>query len=356
MFRPSRSKCCYSLALGGKLAAMHYYLRYIAGAAVILGWAATARAQSTETVGTRAAGMAGAFVAVADDASAAYWNPAGLASGNFFSIVLDGTTSKSDPAVPEGAAKRSSFLFAMGMPAVGLSYYQIRTSALSKPGGSSSLKAGTSEAEETDEVRLDRAVFHHAGVTLLQTIGAGLTVGATLKHVRAIASSVIAPDGDRERLLSQATELGGKASSRFDADIGVMKSGAFVKTGLAVRNATSPEFVTAEGGKLRLQRQARAGIAVVPLQGWVVDADLDLNSVPGTLGPVRDFAVGTEGRLGRKVFIRGGLRTNTRRSSEKALAAGASYMIVNSLLVDAQMTRGDARTSRGWGISARFVY
>src|SRR4029453_5176655 len=33
-----------------------------------------------EPVGTRAQGMAGAFVAVADDATATYWNPAGLAS------------------------------------------------------------------------------------------------------------------------------------------------------------------------------------------------------------------------------------------------------------------------------------
>jgi long-chain fatty acid transport protein len=38
-------------------------------------------AQSFAAVGTRAAGMGGAFVGVADDASAIYWNPAGLAVG-----------------------------------------------------------------------------------------------------------------------------------------------------------------------------------------------------------------------------------------------------------------------------------
>ena len=41
--------------------------------------------------------MAGAFVAVADDASAAYWNPAGFAAGSFFSLVIDGSTAKSTP-------------------------------------------------------------------------------------------------------------------------------------------------------------------------------------------------------------------------------------------------------------------
>ena len=135
-----------------------------------------------------------------------------------------------------------------------------------------------------------------------------------------------------------------------------MKAGSLFKAGLTIRNVTNPEFETPEGAKVKLRRQARAGIAIVPMDGWVVDADLDLTSTPGVLGPVRDFAVGTEGRLGRKTFIRGGLRTNTRHSSETALAAGASYMIVTSVLIDAQVTGGDARTNRGWGISARFVY
>ena len=52
-------------------------------------FAVPARAQDFEAVGTRALGMAGAFVAVADDATAAYWNPAGLAKGAVVSLVLD---------------------------------------------------------------------------------------------------------------------------------------------------------------------------------------------------------------------------------------------------------------------------
>ena len=48
-----------------------------------------ARAQIYETVGTRAQGMGGAFVAVADDATATWWNPAGLATGAYFSTVIE---------------------------------------------------------------------------------------------------------------------------------------------------------------------------------------------------------------------------------------------------------------------------
>ncbi|PWT84196.1 MAG: hypothetical protein C5B57_05305, partial [Blastocatellia bacterium] len=48
-----------------------------------------ARAQVYETAGIRAQGLGGAFVAVADDATATWWNPAGLASGAFFNGVFE---------------------------------------------------------------------------------------------------------------------------------------------------------------------------------------------------------------------------------------------------------------------------
>src|SRR3982074_3752673 len=49
----------------------------------------TARAQRYEDIWVRAQGMAGAFVAVADDATATWWNPAGLATGAFFSGIVE---------------------------------------------------------------------------------------------------------------------------------------------------------------------------------------------------------------------------------------------------------------------------
>src|SRR6267143_6224513 len=49
----------------------------------------TARAQRYEDIGVRAQGMAGAFVAVADDATATWWNPAGLATGAFFNGIVE---------------------------------------------------------------------------------------------------------------------------------------------------------------------------------------------------------------------------------------------------------------------------
>ena len=48
-----------------------------------------AAAQIYESIGIRAQGMGGAFVAVADDATATWWNPAGLASGGYLNGLIE---------------------------------------------------------------------------------------------------------------------------------------------------------------------------------------------------------------------------------------------------------------------------
>src|ERR1044072_9322754 len=63
-------------------------------AAFFMTVAPPARAQLFESVGIRAQGMAGAFVAVADDATASWWNPAGLGTGAYFSTVIESGSTK----------------------------------------------------------------------------------------------------------------------------------------------------------------------------------------------------------------------------------------------------------------------
>src|SRR3954465_10848194 len=96
-----------------------------------------AAAQDAPAPGVRAAGMGGAFTAVADDGSAVYWNPAGLASGAFFSLVVD----------RNAGADGSAALLALSTPPLGLSYYRTATSELGS--GRHSL------------------VAHHAGATVV---------------------------------------------------------------------------------------------------------------------------------------------------------------------------------------------
>src|SRR4029450_10968404 len=92
-----------------------------------------ALAQPFEGVGARAQGMA-AFVAVADDASAVYWNPGGLASGSYFSLVLDRTQAETKASLDGRGGGRSSWLLALSAPALGLSYYRLRDTIVAPAG------------------------------------------------------------------------------------------------------------------------------------------------------------------------------------------------------------------------------
>lgn len=312
---------------------------------VLTGPIAPAAAQTFDAVGTRAAGMGGAFVAVADDASAAYWNPAGFASGSVFSFVLDRNSAELSSPWSGPGGSRSGLLMAIGAPAVALSYYRLRCTEV-KPLAVS--VAGTALVADT-------LVTHHAGATVVQSVGAGVAVGATLKLVRGLASSAVRPAAEREALLSDSGALTAQGSTRFDADVGVMATVGRLKAGLTVRNATEPSFKV-RGGAAKLERQARAGISVTPLAGWIVAADLDVLESRDPRGPVRSFAAGTEGRVHRKAFVRGGFSVNTVGERAPAISAGASFAATGSLLVDVQVTGGSERAPRGWGVAARFGY
>ncbi|MEP6914894.1 MAG: conjugal transfer protein TraF [Acidobacteriota bacterium] len=309
-------------------------------------------AQTFEEVGTRAAGMGGAFVGVADDASAAYWNPAGFAAGSFLSLVIDRTGGKANPPDLPGGSGRSGLLFALGAPPLGLSYYSLRATTLT------SLPTVQGAAVTTPGiVRVNTLSTHHTGVTLVQSLTEGVAVGATLKLVRGSASSSLQTDEHRDSLLDGDSDPRGRESTKFDADLGLMATLGRVKAGLTVRNATEPGFKTdGHTPSLTLQRQARAGLSVTPRPGWIVAADLDLNRVASPFGDMRAFAAGAEGHVHPKVFVRGGLRVNTAGSRAPAVSAGASYAATGSLLIDAQVTGGSAQAARGWGVAARFGY
>src|SRR5438477_10133388 len=89
--------------------------------------------------------MGGAFVAVADDASAIYWNPAGLANLYGFDAQLSvsdfgrGTGATADRPEPTHTA-----LLGVAMPALAVGYYRVRTAVSSvgsrKNGGSGEVR------------------------------------------------------------------------------------------------------------------------------------------------------------------------------------------------------------------------
>jgi hypothetical protein len=268
-----------------------------------------ASAQTFEAVGIRAEGMAGAFVAVADDASATWWNPAGLASGAFFSGIVERSAGS---APNDDATVGLSFV----VPSLGVSYYRLRTSEIT-PGG-----------------RLPTFILNEVGATFGQSIGNHLVLASTVRLVRA-------------------------DQTRGDIDLGAMLRLGVVRVGLVVKHVLQPEL-TAEGQRLgSFDRQVRVGAAYVPHPRTVtVNAalDADLTTTPTAFGNARHLAGGAELWFDRLVGVRGGVSVNTVDDLRRAFSVGASAAIQRGLFVDAQLTRGDDAAKEGWGISLRVTF
>jgi hypothetical protein len=323
----------------------------ICGLLALLGTQALARpasAQSFEVLGTRAAGMGGAFVGVADDASAVYWNPAGLVlGGSYLSMLLDNNQGKAEPEDITQAGSQSATIIALTTLPLGVTYYRLSATTLTP-------------TEDPQSIQLERLTTHHAGVTFVQSLTDHIAVASTLKWVRGLAASGAVPPGDRDDLLDGSGELPDASTSKFDADIGVMAVFGVVRAGLTVRNVTEPDFSTVSGDALQLKRQTRAGMSYVGVPGLIVAADVDLERVAGSLGEIRDVAAGAEAQLLKRVALRSGFRFNTLGSEPGGHAPvyslGASVATFRSLLVDAQVTLGSRSGDRGWGVAARLVY
>jgi hypothetical protein len=324
---------------------------------------ANAAAQEFAAAGTRAAGMGGAFVGVADDATAIYWNPAGLAAGSYFSLVLDGGAGKAAPDLSAKGGNNSSFFMGLAMPALGLGYYRLQASSVRPPLTLLSVD-GTLPSRNLSaaaEVRLDTLVTHHGGVTLVQSLWEGIAIGTTLKLVRGLAASnIVAVETAEEALNSEAAEIFGRATNKFDLDVGLMAAGGPLKVGVTVRNLREPGFEAAgEQGELVLERQARAGLSYAVAENWIAAADVDLLRIEDAFGERRDIAVGTEGRLTPRVLVRAGATFNTvggEGAERRAFSVGGSYAARASVFVDGHFTTGNERAGHQWGLAARFVY
>ena len=120
--------------------------------------------------------MGGAFVAVADDASAVYWNPAGIATGATFDLQVS-------------KGRDSSLFVGAALPVLGASYYRTReVTGLPTVSGSPDRQNGGS-----GEVQVRTLTTTNFGVTVVQTIVPGLVIGTTARVVRGGLEGVRCP-------------------------------------------------------------------------------------------------------------------------------------------------------------------
>jgi hypothetical protein len=315
-------------------------------------------AQVTETVGSRALGMGGAFVAVANDNSATWWNPAGLATGPFLDLGVAHATTQSSDDLP--ARRDTARGFALATPPFGLSYYRVRLS------DSGQLDPTVTESVNRQDggagIPVRSVAAGQLGITVVQTLLPGVHAGATLKYLRGtVRTGVGVGLVSADALLDLGDDLeGGEADNAFDADIGVIAVGGGLRTGLLVRNAFESRLENS-AGSVRLERQFRVGLAYAAADagGWplTIAVDADLSTIATASGDRRNVAIGAEYWLwNRRAGIRGGVRVNTTGLEERAVTAGGSVAVRAGLFVDAHVVGGGTADDRGWGAALRVSF
>ena len=326
----------------------------LAAAGICLGIGAPASAQVVESVGSRALGMGGAFVAVASDSSGVWWNPAGLAAGPFFDMALTHGQVEAAETLP---AWRQGFSgFSAAAPPLGLSYYRFRITDI-QPFDPTTEEAPGSREDRRTGVPVRSLAASQLGVTVVQTLLPGVHAGATLKYVRGAVH--VAREDSLEApgvLLDRGEELDtGVRSSDFGIDLGVLAVAGVVRIGARMGNVRE-----AEVGGIRMQRQTRVGIAIDPEPvtdlPLTVAFDADVTEYDSVTGARRMLALGAEQWLfAKRLGVRGGGRVNSTGAKERVGTAGASVALRPGMFVDAHVSRGSAHET-GWTITARVSF
>lgn len=327
--------------------------------------AGTADAQSFDLVGTRARGMGGAFVAVVDDATATWWNPAGLPN----SLILDGIVDFQRAQLIEPqltgidgetpGLRNEAAGVAASIPSFGFSYYRVRQSDIEP-----ATADGAPGRQDPGTAPLARSLLtQQFGVSFAQSLGDFVVVGATARLVHGSVGTAPASSADPEAGLGAAGDAAGPSSTRGDLDVGVLARVSRVRLGFAARNLTAPTYHAVDGRPWQVNRQARVGVAFVAdadragRQLWTVALDADLVRDETPFGSRRDVAVGAERWFhARRVGIRGGVRASTVDDARPAASAGASVALAGGFWVEGQATGGGNGAATGWGLSAHVMF
>lgn len=321
--------------------------------------AGTATAQVFESAGSRALGMGGAFVAVANDSTATWWNPAALPTGPFVDVSFDRASTTGGDAAPSWRQRTTGV--ALLTPPVGLSFYRYSVADVRAPGFGGT---GSGEVQATGggrETRVRVLTVNQVGGTFVQSLADGVHVGATLKYLSGHAAERVVPvlsDGAALRGQAAETDAGGWDAA-FDLDLGGIVVRGPVRAGVTLRHATRPSFGAGEG--MALPRQARAGLAYDGDEAghgpYLVSMDVDLTSIETVSGERRNVAMGLERWvMAKRVGIRGGARVNTLGAHERTVTAGASLLARPGMYVEGHVALGGSMDDRGWSLGARVTF
>jgi hypothetical protein len=315
-------------------------------------------AQPFESVGVRAQGLGGAFVAVADDATASWWNPAGLATGAYLSGVVERgqTTEPEDPPAQGPSRRTTPTSVALAFPALAVSYYSLRISETAPPLGSTGVPNPDRQDPGNTGTSVRSVSLRQFGVSFAQSLGKAFVIGTTWKLMRAGAAQALTVSSEP---LDVGDDLDVPRSWGLDFDIGVLAKFGHVRLGGTLKNVRSPTF--GDAGVLQLPREGRVGLSIYShkeggTRGVVVASDFDVLTTTTVFGDVRHAAGGVEAWLaGGRVGLRGGVSANTVGAARPAASVGFS---VGTKTVHGNVARtfGQDRSLTGWGASVSFTY
>jgi long-chain fatty acid transport protein len=296
-----------------------------------------------ESTGERALGMAGAFVAVANDSTATYWNPAGLAAGGPAGMTIGVSrfqfgNQAGEPLPWRG--RRNANLTSLGAWPLGLSYGSFQATTL-VPGPDG---VGT----VVENVRATQY-----GASLLQSVLPGLIVGSTFKMIRADATGAAADGATVADALEAGAKLRGHRETLFDLDLGIMATSDVMRIGLTVKNLKSPTIGGLTSLNATLPRQARLGLAVTPSSGLTLAMDLDLNTVDLVGGQRRMGAFGGEIALGSRLSARSGIRWSLVDEKRPTAALGLSISPRRGMWLDSHYAKGRLADDWEFGVALR---
>jgi hypothetical protein len=303
---------------------------------------AAAQTVPIESVGERALGMGGAFVAVADDATAVAWNPAGLATGRLAGMTIGWhqlQLGNQDAAPAAGARRQRTTLTSFGTLPLGLSLGTIDVSEI------------VATSDGSLETRTFRANVW--GVSLLQTVFPDVVVGGTVKLIRGgqAVEAVGAPTaGDA---LSSASDADVDRHTTMDFDLSAMANAPKLRIGLLLKNLRSPQFREGNDAGRPLKRQGRLGVAFLPADGVTLAMDLDLNTVDLMGGLRRMCAVGGEAALGSRLSVRSGIRWSVKGAHDPIGSLGASVRLSRAIWIDGHYAGGNTDEAREMGVALR---
>ena len=306
--------------------------------------------------------MGGAFVAVADDATAAYWNPAGLPTGAFLSLLADHTAreTRHDASRPDapGTDEMGTFV-GLSTNAIGFSYYRLRINQIERsvPPEAS---PDSARQDQWGEATVRSVVTDNVALTAAQMLSPGVSVGSTVRYVRGSYGVDSGATGlTTDEWLRDASDLERQGQNKVDLDIGLKLGGARFQAAIVARNLLQPTLEAPDGSSVQMDSQVRAGGAFRPVGALLLAGDIDLSRAATANGFRRNLAVGGEYWFGLWLAIRAGFRVNLEDASSRARPVGAlgfSLALSEGIYVDAQLSRGRDEVEQGWSVAARFGF